>query len=344
MVKTGICGHFGFNHNCLDGQTIKTKIITRELQKEFGNNEVKRVDTYGGKKRVIPIVFNLIKLIMQCKNVIILPAHNSLRIFAPLLTFVNYFYNRKLHYVVIGGWLPEFVSTRKWLKNALMNFDAIYVETNTMKNKLEAMGFNNVIVMPNCKELNILEPEELVYAKNEPYKLCTFSRVMKEKGIEDAVDAVIAVNEEMGRIVYTLDIYGQIDSNQVEWFKKLEKRFPTYIKYEGLVDFDKTTQVLKDYFMLLFPTYYEGEGFAGTLIDAMAAGIPVIASDWRYNTEIVNEKTGYVYPVHDNHALVDTLIGVGNNPDLLLSKKSGCLKEAEKYRPENVIQRLTSKL
>lgn len=344
MVKTGICGHFGFNHNCLDGQTIKTKIITKELQKEFGNNEVKIVDTYGGKKRLLPIVFNLIKLIMHCKNVIILPAHNSLRIFAPLLTFVNYFYNRNLHYVVIGGWLPEFVATRKYLQRALMSFDSIYVETNIMKKKLVAMGFSNVVVMPNCKELNILKPEELIYPNEEPYRLCTFSRVMKEKGIEDAVNAVIAVNEEMGRVVYTLDIYGQIDSNQVEWFKRLELCFPEYIKYKGLVDFDKTTHVLKNYFLLLFPTYYEGEGFAGTLIDAMAAGIPVIASDWRYNTEIVNEKTGYVYPVHDNHALVDTLIGVGNNPDRLLSKKSGCLKEAEKYRPENVIQRLTSKL
>lgn len=344
MNKIGICGHYGGNNNFLDGQTVKTKIITKELEKEFGDNEVKKVDTFGGKGRLVPIILNLISLVMSCKNIIILPAHNSLRIFAPLLAFVNSFYHRNLHYVVIGGWLPEFVATRKYLQRALMSFDSIYVETNVMKTKLVAMGFNNIIVMPNCKDLNILEPEKLVYAKDEPYKLCTFSRVMKEKGIEDAVDAVIAVNKEMGRIVYTLDIYGQIDSNQVEWFKNLEERFPTYIKYKGLVDFDKTTYVLKDYFMLLFPTYYDGEGFAGTLIDAMAAGLPVIASNWRYNTEIVNEKTGYVYPVHDNHALVDTLIGVGNNPDRLLSKKSGCLKEAEKYRPENVIQRLTSKL
>lgn len=344
MNKIGVCGHFGGDRNFLDGQTVKTKIITKELEKEFGDNEVKKVDTFGGKERLVPILLNLIRLVMNCENIIILPAHNSLRIFAPLLAFVNRFYHRKLHYVVIGGWLPEFVATRKYLQRALMSFDSIYVETNVMKTKLVAMGFNNVIVMPNCKELNILKPEELVYAKEEPYKLCTFSRVMKEKGIEEAVDAVIAVNEELGRIVYTLDIYGQIDSNQIDWFKRLELRFPEYIKYKGLVDFDKTTNVLKNYFVLLFPTYYEGEGFAGTLIDALAAGIPVIASDWRYNTEIVNEKTGYVYPVHDNHALVDTLIGVGNNPDLLLSKKSGCLKEAEKYRPENVIQRLTSKL
>ncbi len=167
---------------------------------------------------------------------------------------------------------------------------------------------------------------------------------MKEKGIEDAVNAVKAVNEHFGRIVYTLDIYGQVDSAQTEWFNELKSSFPSYIKYGELVPFDKSVEVLKNYFALLFPTYYEGEGFAGTLLDAMAAGVPVIASDWRYNPEIVNEKTGYVYPAHDNHALVDTLISVGNNPDLLLSKKSGCLKEAEKYRAESVIQRLTSKL
>lgn len=341
MVKIGICGHFGGNKNFLDGQTVKTKIITKELQKEFGDNEVKKVDTYGGKKRLFSIIINLIGLVISCKNVIIFPAQNSLILFAPILAFINRFYHRKLHYVVIGGWLPEFVSTRKRLQRALRKFDIIYVETNTMKNKLEAVGFSNIIVMPNCKELNILKPEELVYTKDEPYKLCTFSRVMKEKGIEDAVNAVIAVNEEMGRVVYTLDIYGQIDSNQVEWFKNLEESLPTYIKYKGLVDFDKTTQVLKDYFMLLFPTYYDGEGFAGTLIDAMAAGVPVIASNWRYNSEIIKDgKIGFII----NKNLKDELVKVLSATNRVNDMKISCLLEAEKYLPKNAIIGLLSEI
>lgn len=341
MNKIGICGHYGGNNNFLDGQTVKTKIITKELEKEFGDNEVKKVDTFGGKRRLVPILLNLISLVGSCKNIIILPAHNSLRIFAPLLTFVNYFYNRNLHYVVIGGWLPEFVATRKYLQRALMSFDSIYVETNVMKTKLVAMGFTNVIVMPNCKELNILKPEELVYAKDEPYKLCTFSRVMKEKGIEEAVDAVIAVNEEMGRVVYTLDIYGQIDNNQVEWFKNLEERFPTYIKYKGLVDFDKTSYVLKDYFMLLFPTYYDGEGFAGTLIDAMAAGVPVIASDWRYNSEIVKDgEIGFII----REKLKDKLVKILSIIDNVNNMKATNLVEAKKYLPKNIIKILLNKI
>lgn len=57
--------------------------------------------------------------------------------------------------------------------------------------------------------------------ESEPLPLCTFSRVMKEKGIEDAVNAVKSVNKYFGRVVYTLDIYGQVDSNQTGWFDNL---------------------------------------------------------------------------------------------------------------------------
>ena len=344
MKKVCIIGHFAKGENLLNGQTVKTKIVTKEIVKELGKKEVSCIDTHGGVKALISAFRQALIALKYHKNIIIMPAENGLRIFAPLLVLLNLLFHRKLHYVVIGGWLPEFLKKRKKLTKALMSFDGIYVETNTMRKALEIQEFNNVYVMPNFKDLNILKESELVYHHTEPYRLCTFSRVMKEKGIEDAVNAVKTVNEHFGRIVYTLDIYGQVDSAQTEWFNELKSTFPLYIKYGELVPFDKSVEVLKNYFALLFPTYYEGEGFAGTLLDAMAAGVPVIASDWRYNPEIVNEKTGYVYPVHDNHAFVTTLISVGNNPDLLLSKKSDCLKEAEKYRAENVIQCLTSKL
>lgn len=39
-------------------------------------------------------------------------------------------------------------------------------------------------------------------------------RVMKEKGIEDAVNAVNKINKLENRRVFILDIYGQIDKNQ----------------------------------------------------------------------------------------------------------------------------------
>ena len=346
MVKIGICGHFGGGHTFLDGQTVKTKIITNELKKLFGENEVLTVDTYGGIKTIWRHMFGFIRLTKCCKNILIFPAHNSLRVYVPLLSFLRRFFRgRKFHYIVIGGWLADFLKNRPVLTAQLKQFDGIYVETNTMKKALEQMGFQNILVMPNCKNLKILKKEELVFPASLPLKLCTFSRVMKEKGIEDAVDAVMAVNRHFNKTVYQLDIYGQVDSSQIEWFEQLKSRFPEYIRYGGLVPFDQSVQTIKDYFALLFPTYYKGEGLAGTLIDAMASGVPIIASDWRYNTEFVLDgKNGKIHHYKNVLSLEDVLIWAYQNQDHWKMMKYNCIEMANHYLPENVIKILTANI
>lgn len=336
--KVSVLGHLGVGETLLNGQTVKTKIITEELQRRLGREQVLKIDTHGGWKTLAKAPFQTIFALKKSRNILIFPAQNGLRIYAPMLSFFRHFFKgRKLHYIVIGGWLPQFLTKRKGLAKALKNFDGIYVETGTMKSALEARGFENVFVMPNCKKLTVLSENELVYPQGVPYKLCTFSRVMREKGIEDAVKTVTAVNQSFGRTVFSLDIYGQVDENQTEWFGALQKTFPDYIHYGGLIPFDKSVETLKEYFALLFPTYYEGEGFAGTLIDAYSAGVPVIASDWKYNTELVNENIGYVYKTRDNAALAELLSAVAADPTMILKKKKSCLYEAEKYKIEKAV-------
>lgn len=345
MKRVSVIGHFALGQHYLNGQTIKTKIVTGELERELGSDQVMIFDTHGGKKMLLKAPLHVLAALKNSANVVILPARNGLRIYGPLLCLFRRFYgNRKLHYAVIGGWLPQFLETRTWLARILMEFDGIYVETQTMKTALEQQGFANVFVTPNCKDLTILSKSELVYPTEEPYKLCTFSRVMREKGIEEAVAAVKAVNEAVGRQVFSLDIYGQIEEYQTEWFESLQKEFPEFVRYGGMVPFDKSVEVLKDYFALLFPTHYEGEGFAGTLIDAFSAGVPVIASDWKYNPEIVGEQVGYVYPTCDREALVNVLMQIAGNPKLILDKKCSCLQEAHKYRIDQALQILIKKI
>ena len=345
MKKASVIGHFAVGHQYLNGQTIKTKIVAGELARVFGADQIGIVDTHGGSRVLLKAPFQVVQALKNSKNVVILPAKNGLRVYAPLLAVCRRFFrNRKLHYVVIGGWLPQFLETRKLLAKSLKNFDCIYVETNTMKSALEQQGFSNVYVTPNCKDLTILTEAELVLSHQEPYKLCTFSRVMREKGIGDAVEAVKTVNEALGRQVFSLDIYGQVDPAQTAWFENLQKAFPESVRYGGMVPFDKSVEVLKKYFALLFPTYYEGEGFAGTLIDAFSAGVPVIASDWKYNAEIVNERVGCVYPTGKQEAFVEILMQIAEEPVRILGKKRACLAEAQKYRIDQALRVLVDQI
>ena len=344
IKKIAILGHFGFGKELLNGQTVKTKIVTEEIEKRFGAEQILKIDTHGGKKALPKLFFKAISALRKCKNVVILPAHNGVRFFVPILTFFNRFYKRKLFYVVIGGWLPQYLQTKPKLLKRLQTFDGIYVETNTMCVALQEMGLKNVKVMPNCKELSVLSKGELVFAEKEPYKLCTFSRVMKEKGIEDAINAVKAINDACGRTVYALDIYGQVDGGQIEWFENLKSTFPDYVRYGGLVPFDQSVEVLKNYFALLFPTRFFTEGIPGTIIDAYAAGVPVVSARWESYGDILNDETGIGYTFGKAEELTEILHQIFKNPHQIFGKKENCLNEAKKYQPATAIQILIDDL
>ena len=342
MKTASVIGHFAFGKTFLDGQTIKTKILTEELQKKLGQEQVLIIDTHGGLKTLAKAPVQILFALKNSQNVIIFPAHNGLRVYAPLLSRLKRFFkNRKLHYVVIGGWLPQFLTKRNGLAKALKNFDGIYVETDTMKSALEARGFENVFVMPNCKKLTVLSENELVYPQGVPYKLCTFSRVMREKGIETAINVIKKVNNQLGYLAYSLDIYGQVDTTQTEWFENLKKCFPEGVRYCGCVDADKSVEILQPYFALLFPTHFYTEGIPGTIIDAYAAGIPVISAKWESYSDVVDEGvTGIGYDFDDVEQFAQLLLNIAENPNTLLEMKYACIEKAENFIPANAIRAL----
>ncbi len=343
--KVCIIGHFGFRKQMFDGQTVKTKIIADELENNFGKNKVLKVDTAGGVKRALDILVSCIRFFQESDNIIMLPAHNGLLILTPMLYFFNLIFRKRLHYIVIGGWLPDYLKQHQLVKRLLKKFYRIYVETPIMKKNLLGQRFSNIEILYNCKRLKIMDERSINHEYKEPYKLCTFSRVMKEKGIEDAIDSVIKVNENMRRVVCCLDIYGQIDEEYRERFEMLKDKFPKYIKYKGVVDFNTTTETLKEYYALLFPTHFKTEGIPGTIIDALAAGIPTVAHSWDSADLMVEQKeTGIIYPCEEASDLQEAILWIlGCNKDIIKYKKAA-LEKANSFIPENALNGLINNL
>jgi len=98
---------------------------------------------------------------------------------------------------------------------------------------------------------------------------------------------------------------------------------------------------------LLFPTYYEGEGFPGTIIDAFSSGLPAIATDWRYNSELIsNGETGFIYKLNNykETGLMEILKEVYNKPEKIMAMKSSCLNEAKKYDVSTVMSQMIQRM
>lgn len=343
MYKICICGHFGGNKKFYDGQTIKTKNIYNALSKEYGEKEILKIDTYNWKKHPIKFLNECIKGHKNSSNTIILPAQNGVKIIIPLFVFLNRFLKRKIFYIVVGGWLPDFLKNRNNLIKKMHKLDKIFVETNKMKRDLEDLEINNTDILVNFKNIRPINIQKLEF--DIPYKLCTFSRVMKEKGIEDAINVVKQINEEANKTIYTLDIYGQIDSNYIDKFDMLQKGFPEYIKYKGCIDSNKAVEVISKYFLLLFPTRFKTEGLPGTLIDAYNAGVPVIASNWNSSKEFVEEnKTGLIYEFENQEDLKKKIEYAIENKEKIENMRDKCKRFSHMFRPEEAIKPLLNVL
>lgn len=335
MNKICICGHFGGDKEFFDGQTVKTKNIYNFLVQRYGDEFVSRLDTYNWKKNPFAFFFKCIHMFQNNDVIIMLPAHNGVKVFLPLFTALNKSYKRKILYVVVGAWLPEMLNKRKKLIKYVKEFDKVLVETTKMKSDLELLKVNNVDILLNFKDLHEISRDNLKLDFKKPYKLCTFSRVMKEKGIEDAINAVKDINELYGEEVFQLDIYGSIDSEYEIEFKKLRNEFPDYIKYMECVSSDMAIEVLKEYYMLLFPTRFRTEGIPGTVIDALSSGVPVIASKWdNYSDILENGFNSYLYDMNNINAFKEILKNVANEKNIALMKENS-LVSSYKFRKEN---------
>ena len=328
----------------LDGQTIKTKILYSEL-KNLTDWDFYIANTQNKSKHPFKLLVQSIYMLIMCKDIFILVSQNGAKFYFPILYLATKFLKTRVFHDVIGGSPEDYVKMNPKNRKYLNSFIVNWVETRQMDKDLRKVGVTNGEYLPNFKRLNCLKLEKIKTEFSVPFSLCIFSRVMKEKGIEDAITAINNINEKYGKVVFKLDIYGSIDEGYEKRFKTLMGNVNDNIKYMGVVPYDRSVEVIKEYYGLLFPTFWFGEGFPGTIVDAFSAGLPIIATDFNVNKEIIeNMKTGIVYPNAEIKILEDALEWILKNKSEFIGMRKNCILEAKKYQPESHIRTIIRKV
>lgn len=296
-MNSNICviGYFGYVDNQLDGQTIKTREIYN-LIKNNTESKLTYIDTQELRKKPYLLLSFIIK-VRKADVIVYLPGRNNLtKLFKWIWRFKKK--RTKIIYTVVGGWLAEFINGNHELISRLSTFDLIGVETNSLKKKLETeYDFKNVEVLPNFRAINYQpKPNQ----NQEGLKMAFMARVTETKGCDIIFSIAEKIRENSIKDI-SIGFYGNIDSEYKDRFFSQLSKYGDICRYGGLVEPEKVYEVLNDYDVLLLPTYYEGEGFPGSITDAYKAGIPVMVSEWKDIPEFVDHgQSGFV--VKDNNA------------------------------------------
>lgn len=316
------------NRNRLDGETVKNRVL-REYLEENKNLELIIVDTDNWKKHIFSLIFKILKNIRKADKVIVSSADRGAHI---ILNFFNVIKLKKdIYYFVIGGHLYDNILNKKWTINTYARLKKIYVEANELKDKLNTLGINNVETIRNFRKV---EPFENQYKKDGKIKFVFYARIIKEKGIEDAVELVKRLNNE--NINCILDIYGQGDKNYIE---ELKTKFNKNISYCGEIKPNNKVEyeILSKYDILLFPTKFISEGLPGSLIDSYIASLGVIASNWIFAKEYIKDgENGYIYKFDDIDDMYNKTVDMIKNNKISKFKQKS--KELSKdFLIENVL-------
>ena len=223
----------------------------------------------------------------------------------------------------------------------LKKYERLYVQTPNIKTDLQKLGIDRVDFLTNLKPIQAVPEDDLKVNQEKEIKLCTFSRINPEKGIEEALEAVKLANAALGSRCITLDMYGIVAAKHNTWFEKIKEKYQDIGKYCGVVNYDQTVDTLRQYFALIFPTYYHGEGFSGNVVDACFSGVPIIATDWLYNKDVIHDgENGILVPIKNSQAIADAILKLYRDRELAHNMAVNNVRASKLYAPENVLKAL----
>jgi len=168
-----------------------------------------------------------------------------------------------------------------------------------------------------------------VYIKNRPvYKnkssfaveMIYIGWIEEYKGIFDLINAIALIRDDVGQL--KLSVYG--NGKKMEEAKKLceELGLNKNVHFMGWADKETKLNALSRADLYVLPSH--AEGFPNSLIEAMASGIPSIATNVGGISDlIVDRETGLLVEPHRPAELARAILTLYSNPELrqILSKK-----------------------
>jgi glycosyltransferase involved in cell wall biosynthesis len=170
-----------------------------------------------------------------------------------------------------------FLPLKLWIDGVVRkNSNILFAMNSTIFNYLINTGYSKVIKLPLGVEIN-----EYANLGEEKYLLYV-GRLHRSKGIEDLISAFVSLPRKFSE--YELLIIGS-GPNESRLKQLVEKNSPK-VKFLGNLPNKEVRKYFSKCTVFILPSYFEGFGIV--ILEALASGKPVIASNIMGPREIIN--------------------------------------------------------
>ena len=229
-----------------------------------------------------------------------------------------------------GGGYSDFYGAeppliRALIRRGLAKVHRMIVLSDALRENFAFMGegfADRIRVVPNPCPIRTTGPRK---APNGEIRLLFLSNLLVEKGYLDCVDALLHIRRMLPDVPVKLILAGAplLGADEYRDAADLEDSLAKHIRYLGLEDCvaavgvvinDEKLRLLNEAHIALLPTYYRNEGQPIALIEAMASGLPFVATAWRGIRDLAECGGAILVPPKSPLAIADAVVQLIRDP------------------------------
>ena len=218
---------------------------------------------------------------------------------------------------------------RFFVRNVLLKASVVYFQTKSLVTFFKAVQpLANIRWLPTSRS-NV--PRESVCSERNSssgLRLIYVGQVHSAKGIREAAEAVSCFDD------VSLDIYGPIhDESLVSVVRQFRG-----VTYAGALERNRVFSTLTGYDAFIMPSYHPGEGYSGSIIEALMCGLPVITTEWKSLPELVDGTCGVLVPIKNVPAISRAIDELKRDRGRLTSLSVGAKQRGREFEFANVVK------
>jgi glycosyltransferase involved in cell wall biosynthesis len=231
---------------------------------------------------------------------------------------------------------------RAWIRWTLRGAHGVIVLGETLRPHFEGLMPDAAIhVVPNGEDYPELAACPRRYEGRRDFRLLFLGNLIPSKGPGVLLRAA---PEILRRHPGTRFVFAGAwrDPRFKRWAEAFVERhgLRDRVAFTGPVDRRRKAALLREADLLVFPTYYRNEGHPWVIVEALAAGLPIVSTDRGCISESVNGN-GRLVPEQDAGALAETLVDLLGRPaDLERMAAASRTVHAERFTRAHFRRRL----